>query len=437
MRLPVTLPRRVLRAVTSVPRPDPERARVVGRTRVFTSDTPTRRRAFRRSAQSVPYPTNVRRPLVIPVAAACLLALAACSDADGSADTSSTAGSGDSPATTAEPPSAAGPQSITLAFGGDVHFERQVAGLLDASDEAWSKKLPALAAADYAIVNMEAAITDRGRAQSKPYTFRVPPSSLDKLKLAGVDAVTAANNHAVDYGRAGLEQTLELKKTSPIPIIGIGNNAAEAFAPLTVDIKGVNTAVLASSEIYEETYQNWRAADDHPGIATNIDSARLREATRKAAADHDLVVVFMHWGTEGSTCPNEQQQKTVRELKQDGADIIVGTHAHRPQGNGWSDRAFVGYGLGNFVWYNTSAESRPSGVLTVTVDAKAAKERGQAQGDARMTPESLVTDWTWTPKLISASGEPMSVTGASLERLEARAKAAQQCTDVTSKRPGA
>ncbi len=371
------------------------------------------------------------------VAASCLLALAACG---GNGDTSAApaeTGEGEGTRAEAQPVADSGPAHITLAFAGDVHFERQVAGLLNDSEESWRKKLPELAAADYAIVNMEAAITDRGRPQSKPYTFRVPPSSLDKLKLAGVDAVTAANNHAVDYGRAGLEQTLEVAKTSPIPIIGFGKNAAEAFAPLTVDIMGVNTAVLASSEIYEETYVNWSAKDDHPGIATNIDSTRLREATRKAVAEHDLVVVFMHWGTEGSTCPNERQQNTVRELKEDGADIVVGTHAHRPQGNGWSDRTFVGYGLGNFIWYNTSAESRPSGVLTVTVDAPAAKARGAAEGAARITPESLVTDWTWTPKLISGSGEPMSVTGGSLERLEARAKAAQQCTDVSSKRPGA
>lgn len=392
--------------------------------------------ALRPCRRSFPYPTNVRRCLTFPAVAASILALAACS---GGADNSG-GPSADAPATPVradESSAPAGPASITLAFAGDVHFERQVAGLLDASDEAWGKKLPQLAAADYAIVNMEAAITDRGRPQSKAYTFRVPPSSLNKLKAAGVDAVTAANNHAVDYGRTGLEQTLEVKQNSPIPIIGIGKNAAEAFAPLSVDVKGVNTAVLASSEVYEETYQNWSAAEDHPGIATNIDSARLREATRKAVADHDLVVVFMHWGTEGSTCPNEQQQKTVRELKEDGADIVVGTHAHRPQGNGWSDRTFVGYGLGNFIWYNTSAESRPSGVLTVTVDAAAAKARGAAQGADRMTAESLVTDWTWDPKLISGSGEPMTVSGASLDRLEARAKAAQQCTDVSSKRPGA
>lgn len=372
---------------------------------------------------------------MFPIAAATLLALAACSDAGDSPGEGEPVGA-EQLGTAAAPSSADdGPASITLAFAGDVHFERQVAGLLEDSDESWRTKLPELAAADYAVVNMEAAITDKGRPQQKPYTFRVPPSSLDKLALAGVDAVTAANNHAVDYGRAGLDQTLKVKKTSPLPIIGIGNNAAEAFAPHTVDIKGVNTAVLASSEVFEETYRNWSAADDHPGIATNLDSARLREATRKAAAEHDLVVVFMHWGTEGSTCPNEQQQKTVRELKEDGADIIVGTHAHRPQGNGWNDRAFVGYGLGNFIWYNTSAESRPSGVLTVTVDAAAAKARGEAEGAARLTPESLVTDWTWTPKLISGSGEPMSVTGGSLERLESRAKAAQQCTDVSSERP--
>lgn len=413
----------------------------------------TRLRALDRPSAisgGVPYSDNVRQPRAFPLAATVLaasLTLAACGgdspadspdspkDSPDSAPFSATDNADDRTTTGASAPRNGGGERITLGFAGDVHFEAQVAGLLGASDASWRQKLPELAAADYAVVNMEAAITDRGRPQNKPYTFRVPPSSLDKLKLAGVDAVTAANNHAVDYGRAGLEQTLAFKPNSPLPIIGIGANAAEAFAPLTVDIKGVNTAVLASSEIYEETAMNWSASDDHPGIATNLDSTRLREATRKAAAEHDLVVVFMHWGTEGSTCPNERQQNTVRELKADGADIVVGTHAHRPQGNGWSDRTFVGYGLGNFIWYNTKVESRSSGVLTVEVDAAAAKARGQAEGAARMTPESLVTDWTWTPKRIAGSGEPMSVTGEALANYQARAKAAQQCTDVTTKRP--
>ncbi|GAB94777.1 hypothetical protein KILIM_011_00500 [Kineosphaera limosa NBRC 100340] len=316
-----------------------------------------------------------------------------------------------------------------------MHFERQVAALLQDSDEVWAKRLPELRDADFSMVNLETAITERGTAMSKPYTFRAPAKSLDVLKAAGVDAVSMANNHAADYGRVGVQDTLAAKEKNVLPIVGFGANAAEAYAPLTVDVKGVNVAVLAASQVWEETAANWSAGADSPGIAVALDRAKFKEAVAKAAAEHDLVVAQMHWGTEGTSCPNGDQAATVRDLQAAGADIVVGTHAHRPQASGWQGRTFVGYGTGNFIWYNTSANSRPSGVLTVTVDANKARERGQATGEQRMTEQSLVTEYTWTPKYISTGGVPQDPTGSTTDRLESLNRQAIACADLAQSRP--
>lgn len=356
------------------------------------------------------------------------------SDASASAQSASaTTASTTSPARGGQASAQAAPATITLAFAGDVHFERQVAALLKDSSRVWRNRLPELRDADFSLVNLETAITTRGRAERKPYTFRAPPKALEVLKWAGIDAVSMANNHAADFGAAGVQDTLKAKASNVMPIVGFGADDAQAYTPLEVDVKGVKVAVLAASQVAEETARNWAAGPNKPGIAVALDRTRLRAAVQAAAAKYDLVVVQLHWGTEGTTCPNGNQVDTVKDLRAVGADVIVGTHAHRPLGSGWSGRAFVGYGTGNFVWYNTSANSRPSGVLTLTVDAKAAKARGQATGSARQTARSLVTSYTWSPKYISGKGVPQNPTAGVRKGLDSRNRAAISCSKLAQK----
>lgn len=373
---------------------------------------------------------------MFPLCAALLVSLAACSAPSAAPSAPDDAGAGAASPSTAEAgshtPGPSAPQSITLAFAGDVHFERQVAGLLEHSDEAWGRKLPELRDADFAMVNLETALGAAGSPAPKNYTFQTPAVALDKLRAGGVDAVTMANNHAVDHGRAGLTDTLSIIEDHTMPVAGLGRDEETAFAPIVTDIDGVDTAILASSHIAEWTSQHWAASEDSAGIATDIDPARLRAAVRAAATEHDLVVVFMHWGIEGSNCPSEVQMERVQQLKEDGADIVVGAHAHRLQGNGWNGRTFVGYGLGNFVWYNSAPDSRRSGVLTVTVDADAARARGASK--LPTTDKSLVTDFTWVPKRIAGDGEPMSVTGAAREDVVSSMNEAVACSDLAPER---
>lgn len=358
--------------------------------------------------------TSESGPVVTPAPA---------SSAPAAPGTSATPGS--APTTPASP----SPDTITLAFAGDVHFARQVAALLDDSDATWASRLPELAAADFAMVNLETAITERGRPAAKTYTFRAPAKALDKLAAGGVDAVTMANNHAADFGREGVQDTLAAIGKSPIPVVGFGATEKEAYRPLTAMVKGVRVGVISSMEVPEETYANWSAGPDSPGVAQNIRRDRFTQEAKEAVATHDLVVAFLHWGTEGATCPNERQVETARILRDAGVDVIVGTHAHRPQGAGWNGRAFVGYGTGNFVWYNTSLASKSSGVLTVTVDAKAARERGERKDAERTNGPSLVTDYTWSPKLISNGGVPQQPID-SMPRLRRLADAATQCSNL-------
>jgi len=95
----------------------------------------------------------------------------------------------------------------------------------------------------------------------------------------------------------------------------------------------------------------------------------------------DTVVVDLHWGVEGATCPSPRQQELARALVAAGADVIVGSHSHRVMTAGRLDGAFVDYGLGNFAFYNESGLSGVTGVLRVTVTGRDVDARVEPGAD--------------------------------------------------------
>ena len=319
---------------------------------------------------------------------------------------------------------------ITIAFAGDIHFERHLRPLLEGGD-GLAELRPLLGAADITVVNLETSITTRGTPEPKSFTFRAPASALTTLAAAGVDVVGMANNHAVDFGPAGLADTLAAKSASPIPVIGVGHTAAEAFAPAVFTVRGVSVAVVAATQVPELTAAKFPATESRAGVAASIDNVRLLTAVRSARARYDVVVVFLHWGIERTVCPDAAQVRTARALEQAGADVIVGGHQHRVLGSGWLGRAYVGYGLGNFVWWlkTASADDAATGVLTLSIDpaavaARAAVPRDQWDGFA----PSVVAD-DYAPLTISVADGVPRASAQSAKRLAAW-EAARGCTTL-------
>ena len=309
-----------------------------------------------------------------------------------------------------------------MAFGGDVHFEdylRPVARDPHGLDELRSS----LGAADLAMVNLETAVTERGTKIGKEFHFRAPASALTTISNAGVDAVSMANNHGVDYGPVGLEDTLAVKRDSPIPVVGIGADEDEAFAPAYLSAKGLKVAVFGVSQVYEMTLARYSAGPGKGGIASSMPTTRIRKAVATAAARADVVVVFLHWGTDYQRCPDHLSVDTARVLEEAGADIIVGGHSHRVNGAGWLGRAYVDYGLGNFVWWRSREPDARSGVLTLSVDVAAAK-------GTRRTKASVVRRAVWTPMLIGADGIPRQAGAAGSARLLGLWKQSRACTGL-------
>jgi poly-gamma-glutamate synthesis protein (capsule biosynthesis protein) len=311
------------------------------------------------------------------------------------------------------PTTRATPQPVTLAFGGDVHFDGILRPqLLDDATGMLDPVAPILAAADVAMVNLETAITERGTPQPKTYRFRAPPLAYSALRAAGSDVATMANNHGVDFGPVGLVDSIAAARAARFPVVGIGNDAAEAYAPYRVTVRGTRLAFLGATQVLDGPLEYaWTARGGHPGLASALQVDDLLAAVRGARATSDVVVVYLHWGTEGETCPQSSQRGLARRLVDAGADVVVGTHAHRQQGAGRLGAALVDYGLGNFVFYNPSGPGTVSGVLTVTLLGR------------------HVTAYHWIPAVLQ-HGVPHPLTGDAADDAAARWLALRQCTDL-------
>ncbi|WP_436795115.1 CapA family protein [Actinospongicola halichondriae] len=262
---------------------------------------------------------------------------------------------------------------ITIAFAGDINVERSLATRLEDDPEGFVGPFAELLrGADLAIGNLEAALTSGGSPIDKEFVFRAPPSVLDALAAGGFDVISAANNHGMDYGAGGLAESLEIKRArADGMVIGIGGDEDEAFAPHISEVGGHTVAVIAATQVIDANLISaWTATEEQGGLASAKRVDRLVEEVEAARAVADTVVVYLHWGIETETCPSESQQELAQTLSDAGADLIIGTHAHRVQSGGRLGSSMVGYGLGNFLFGAVSDESAKTGVLLVEVDGR-------------------------------------------------------------------
>jgi poly-gamma-glutamate capsule biosynthesis protein CapA/YwtB (metallophosphatase superfamily) len=301
--------------------------------------------------------------------------------------------------------------SVTLAFAGDVNFAGRTARLLGDPAAAFGPIAAVLRSADFTAVNLETAVTGRGLPQPKNYHFRTTPRAFTALRDAGVDLVTMANNHVLDYGPVGLADTLAAAKAARFPYVGIGTDAAAAWAPYVITIKGMTIAIVGVSQV-AELASSWEATSTRPGEANAIDLSRTLAAVRAARRLARTVIVFMHWGTEGDACPDPAQLSLAPKLAAAGASIIIGAHAHMLQGSGWLGRTFVAYGMGNFLWWERSY-STATGVLELTLHS-----RGPLTA-------------RFIPAVVSSTGQPIVDRGAAARGAAAYYASLRACAGLT------
>lgn len=317
-------------------------------------------------------------------------------------------------------------------MAGDIHFEGVLRERLDDPVTALAPVTAALAAADVAVVNLETAIGEGGRPQpGERFSFQAPASALAALAAGGVDVATMANNHALDYGRESLPSTFAAvdaasSSVPPLAVVGLGRDVQAAFRPARSDVGGTVIATIGASvadlDPTADPSGQGAATSTSPGTADAVDPARLLRAVERADRTADVVVVYMHWGVQGERCPSRGQRSLADRLVGAGADVVVGSHAHRLQGDGRLGDGYVAYGLGNYAWYTPSAGSAAdTGVLTLTV-----------RPDASRAGRATVTRAVWEPARIGADGLPRAVSGAAERAFAVRREVLRECAGLVA-----
>lgn len=262
------------------------------------------------------------------------------------------------------------------------------------------------------MVNLETAVTDRGEPAPKAFTFRAPASAFTALEAGGVDVATVANNHGMDFGRTGLQDTLAAARAAGFPVVGAGRNGRQAYAPHRMTVNGQRIAILGATQVLDDhLVDEWTAGPRKPGLASAKNEQRLARAVRDARLTSDTVVVYLHWGLELSSCPTGSQKSLARRLVAAGADVVVGSHAHVLLGAGRMQQALVAYGLGNFVFYAFREVTSQTGVLEVTVTGR------------------RIDGYRWVPARI-AGGIPHPLVGATRARASSGWRALRSCTGL-------
>lgn len=271
------------------------------------------------------------------------------------------------------PQSAAGTDAdtdgeVTILFTGDVLFANAFKAGYDAKgiEGVVEKELLAeLNDADILMVNNEFPYSDRGvPMENKQFTFRCSPSYVKALNEMGVDVVSLANNHTLDYGKEALSDTFTALDGAGILYGGAGESIERAEEVQIIEVNGKKYGFLAVSRVIPVA--DWKVENAAPGIFSCYDDTRLTELVAEAKKECDFLAVYPHWGVEHAAYPESYQTKIAEHCIEAGADLIVGSHTHCLQGVSYIDGKPVFYSLGNFVFGQNIDRSA---ILKVTVDA--------------------------------------------------------------------
>ena len=250
-------------------------------------------------------------------------------------------------------------KAVSMIFTGDVLFANSFStayGNGGITKVVSQDLLQELNQADITMVNEEFPFSTRGtKMENKQYTFRADPANVKALQEMGVDIVSLANNHVLDYGKDALEDTFTTLDGAGILYAGAGTSAERAKACQTIMVNGTKVGFLAASRVIPEG--NWNVDDSTPGVFTTYDGTALCKAVADARKVCDYVVVFVHWGVEQEAYPEDYQKNLAKQYVDAGADLVIGSHTHCLQGIEYYNGKPIYYSLGNFVFGSDISQS--------------------------------------------------------------------------------
>jgi len=204
----------------------------------------------------------------------------------------------------------------------------------------------AISDASLAAANLEAPVQPQRSDPAPKYgpALSVAPNDLTALSSAGFDIINLANNHIMDYGKAGLDTTIQQSKKHNLRYTGAGNTRNEALGLCTTNHKGNQIGIINAAD-----KEFGVAGDNRPGYAW-ISDPSLPERITRASQITDILLLILHGGIEYEPIPSIQRQNLYRRFADAGADVIIGHHPHVPQGWEVYNDTPICYSLGHLLF---------------------------------------------------------------------------------------
>jgi poly-gamma-glutamate synthesis protein (capsule biosynthesis protein) len=328
--------------------------------------------------------------------------------------------------------------SLTISMTGDIYPTRSLSPV----PEHVGRVYAILRDSDIAIGNFEIPLSDRGAPVEKLLNIRADPAISENLSGLGLDVATLANNHAVDYGWAALEQTAALLRDKGIRVVGAGSDIAEAMRPEIIEAKGTRVGVIGFSCLLPT---GMAAAASRPGIAPihintayEIDpyyqmeepgdisvvkvrtSAKADDLARAVSAVQnlkkrcDIVIVSLHWGFGSGEKLAEYQMPLAHSLIEAGADIIHGHHPHAVHAIGFHHGKPILFSMNVFIGQQVFLEASPTvKAMWAEMSADSYIARVSIQPDGTMEVEAI-------PTVLDANRLPILTEASDFERIHGR-----------------
>lgn len=224
-----------------------------------------------------------------------------------------------------------------------------------AFDYIWGDALAPMRAAALRLVNLETAVTASDDAwPGKGIHYRMHPANVGCLTAAGIDACALANNHVLDWGYAGLAETLTTLRAAGIATAGAGADDAQAGAPAVLEAGGRRVLLFAYGAGSSGVPGAWAAAAHRPGVnrLPDLSAATAGAIGRTIAAArrrHDVVIVSLHWGGNWGYAIGDDERAFAYALIDAGADLIHGHSSHHAKAFEVYRRRLILYGCGDFI----------------------------------------------------------------------------------------
>jgi poly-gamma-glutamate synthesis protein (capsule biosynthesis protein) len=230
-----------------------------------------------------------------------------------------------------------------------------------------------LDAADLRLANLECALTDSDTAEHKSYTLKAPPAAAAALGVGKFDVVSLANNHAMDYGFQGLQETQRALSQAGVASLGAGANFEQAHTPVILHRNGLRLAFLAYMDVPVERdgfdARDWIATASRPGIAW-ANPGQITADVAAARLKADVVIVLLHSGIEIAqymSIVTGDQRLEAHAAIDAGAALVVGSHPHQLESIEAYHGGLIAYSLGNFVFDDYRGIANASIILQVTL----------------------------------------------------------------------